>query len=105
MMMIGNPSLLTRRLHFLSSPSSLCPCGGLVDCDSCSSKALSPCVQVLYLQTAEVTRERVYAMHPSSNEGVEDMSCLAELHEAAILHNLHQRYKKDSIYVSVCGGG
>ncbi|CAL8338005.1 unnamed protein product [Boreogadus saida] len=53
---------------------------------------------VLYLQTAEVTRERVYAMHPSSNEGVEDMSCLAELHEAAILHNLHQRYKKDSIY-------
>ena len=69
------------------------------------SLSLSPCVQVLYLQQAEVTRERVYAMHPSSNEGVEDMSCLAELHEAAIMHNLHQRYKKDSIYVSVCGGG
>lgn len=64
--------------------------------------------QVLYLQQAEVTRERVYAMHQSSIDGVEDMSALAELHEAAIMHNLYQRYQKDSIYVSalsvyVCG--
>lgn len=57
-------------------------------------------VQVLYLQQAEVTRERVYAMHQSSIDGVEDMSALAELHEAAIMHNLYQRYQKDNIYVS-----
>lgn len=57
--------------------------------------------QVLYLQQAEVTRERVYAMHQSSIDGVEDMSALAELHEAAIMHNLYQRYHKDNIYVSV----
>lgn len=56
--------------------------------------------QVLYLQQAEVTRERVYAMHQSSIDGVEDMSSLAELHEAAIMHNLYQRYHKDNIYVS-----
>lgn len=56
--------------------------------------------QVLYLQQAEVTREQVYAMHQSSIDGVEDMSALAELHEAAIMHNLYQRYKKDNIYVS-----
>lgn len=56
--------------------------------------------QVLYLQQAEVTRERVYAMHQSSIDGVEDMSTLAELHEAAIMHNLYQRYQKDCIYVS-----
>ena len=56
---------------------------------------------MLYLQTAEVTRERVYAMHQSSIDGVEDMSALAELHEAAIMHNLYQRYQKDNIYVSV----
>jgi len=56
--------------------------------------------QVLYLQQAEVTRERVYAMHQSSIDGVEDMSALAELHEAAIMHNLYQRYQKDNIYVS-----
>lgn len=56
-------------------------------------------LQVLYLQQAEVTRERVYAMHQSSIDGVEDMSALAELHEAAIMHNLHQRYQKDNIYV------
>lgn len=58
-------------------------------------------LQVLYLQQAEVTRERVSAMHQSSIDGVEDMSALAELHEAAIMHNLHQRYQKDNIYVSV----
>lgn len=58
-------------------------------------------LQVLYLQQAEVTRERVYAMHQSSIDGVEDMSALAELHEAAIMHNLYQRYQKDNIYVSV----
>lgn len=55
---------------------------------------------MLYLQQAEVTRERVYAMHQSSIDGVEDMSALAELHEAAIMHNLYQRYQKDNIYVS-----
>lgn len=55
---------------------------------------------MLYLQQAEVTRERVYAMHQSSIDGVEDMSALAELHEAAIMHNLYQRYQKDDIYVS-----
>lgn len=58
-------------------------------------------LQVLYLQQAEVTRERVYGMHQSSIDGVEDMSALAELHEAAIMHNLYQRYQKDNIYVSV----
>lgn len=60
-------------------------------------------MQVLYLQQAEVTRERVYAMHQSSIDGVEDMSSLAELHEAAIMHNLYQRYQKDNIYVSGSG--
>ncbi|XP_077416109.1 unconventional myosin-X isoform X1 [Vanacampus margaritifer] len=57
--------------------------------------------QVLYLQQAEVTRERVYAMHQSSVDGVEDMSALAELHEAAIMHNLYQRYQKDNIYTNI----
>ncbi|XP_045081438.1 unconventional myosin-X isoform X1 [Coregonus clupeaformis] len=57
--------------------------------------------EVLYLQQAEVTREIVYAMHQSSIDGVEDMSTLAELHEAAIMHNLYQRYQKDSIYTNI----
>ncbi|XP_037098390.1 unconventional myosin-X [Syngnathus acus] len=57
--------------------------------------------EVLYLQQAEVTRERVYPMHQSSVDGVEDMSALAELHEAAIMHNLHQRYQKDNIYTNI----
>uniref|UniRef100_A0A8B9L2Q6 Myosin X, like 1 n=1 Tax=Astyanax mexicanus TaxID=7994 RepID=A0A8B9L2Q6_ASTMX len=45
--------------------------------------------------------EKVYPMDQSSIDGVEDMSTLAELHEAAILHNLHQRYKKDNIYTNI----
>lgn len=56
-------------------------------------------LQVIYIQKEEVNREMVYPMHPSSIEGVEDMSTLAELHEAAIMHNLFLRYQKDNIYV------
>ena len=32
------------------------------------------------------------------------MANLADLHDAAILHNLHLRYKSDKIYVSCCQG-
>uniref|UniRef100_A0A3Q3R0T2 Myosin X, like 1 n=1 Tax=Monopterus albus TaxID=43700 RepID=A0A3Q3R0T2_MONAL len=45
--------------------------------------------------------EMVYPMHPSSVSGVEDMSTLAELHEAAIMHNLFLRYQKDNIYTNI----
>ncbi|RVE57374.1 hypothetical protein OJAV_G00215710 [Oryzias javanicus] len=57
--------------------------------------------EVLYLQLAEVTREQVYAMHQTSIDGVEDMSALAELHEAAIMHNLYKRYQDDNIYTNI----
>uniref|UniRef100_A0A9J8BUS8 Myosin X, like 1 n=1 Tax=Cyprinus carpio carpio TaxID=630221 RepID=A0A9J8BUS8_CYPCA len=57
--------------------------------------------QAVYLQQAEVNREKVSPMHQSSIDGVEDMSTLAELHEAAIMHNLHQRYQKDNIYTNI----
>lgn len=56
----------------------------------------------MHLQREELNRETVYPMHASSIHGVDDMSTLAELHEAAIMHNLFLRYTKDSIYVSVC---
>ncbi|KAM3608206.1 uncharacterized protein V6R79_021047 [Siganus canaliculatus] len=57
--------------------------------------------KVIYLQKAELNRETVYPMHPSSIHGVEDMSTLAELHEAAIMHNLFLRYQKDNIYTNI----
>ncbi|XP_028992569.1 unconventional myosin-X [Betta splendens] len=57
--------------------------------------------KVLYLQKEDVNRETVYPMHPSSVRGVEDMSTLAELHEAAIMHNLFLRYQKDHIYTNI----
>ncbi|XP_056145205.1 unconventional myosin-X [Lampris incognitus] len=57
--------------------------------------------KVISLQRAEVSRETVYPMHPSSIHGVEDMSTLAELHEAAIMHNLYLRYQKDNIYTNI----
>lgn len=72
--------------------------------DSCFSKA--KCIfayvpmQVICLQREELNRDTVNPMHPSSINGVEDMSTLAELHEAAIMHNLFLRYQKDNIYVS-----
>uniref|UniRef100_A0A670JDT8 Myosin X n=1 Tax=Podarcis muralis TaxID=64176 RepID=A0A670JDT8_PODMU len=47
------------------------------------------------------TQEKVLPMHRSSMEGVEDMSMLGDLHEAAILLNLHQRYQQDHIYTNI----
>ena len=38
-------------------------------------------------------------MHQTSVEGVEDMANLGDLHEASILFNIQQRYRKDLIYV------
>lgn len=57
-------------------------------------------LKVVHLQRDDLSRETVFLMHPSSIHGVEDMSTLAELHEAAIMYNLFMRYQKNNIYVS-----
>ena len=43
-------------------------------------------------------------MHQTSIDSVEDMAELGDLHEAAILYNIQQRYNRDLIYVSNGGG-
>nr|XP_020864294.1 unconventional myosin-X isoform X2 [Phascolarctos cinereus] len=40
-------------------------------------------------------------MHPSNEEGVENMATLIDLHEGSILHNLFQRYQKTQIYTYI----
>ncbi|XP_033842731.1 unconventional myosin-X [Periophthalmus magnuspinnatus] len=70
-------------------------------CDDSSLVLTTDYGKVMYLQRAQLSREMVYAMHPSSVQGVEDMSTLTELHEAAIMHNLYLRYQKDSIYTNI----
>ncbi|XP_030643484.1 unconventional myosin-X [Chanos chanos] len=57
--------------------------------------------EVISLNVREANRTRVFPMHPSSVSGVEDMSTLAELHEAAIMHNLFLRYQQDLIYTNI----
>ncbi|KAM9447915.1 unconventional myosin-X [Salvelinus alpinus] len=56
---------------------------------------------VMYLQQGELSRDQVFPMHLTSINGVEDMSSLAELHEAAIMYNLYLRYQKDCIYTNI----
>ncbi|XP_053507195.1 unconventional myosin-X [Ictalurus furcatus] len=53
-----------------------------------------------YKQNA-LSRQRVYEMHSTSVCGVEDMALLQDLHEGAILHNLHLRYTQHSIYTYI----
>ncbi|OXB77073.1 UNVERIFIED_CONTAM: hypothetical protein H355_007720 [Colinus virginianus] len=50
---------------------------------------------------ASLSLEKVLPMHQSSINGVEDMSMLGDLHEAAILLNLHQRYQQGNIYTNI----
>ena len=42
--------------------------------------------------------KQIKSMHPTSQEGVDDMIRLGDLNEAGILRNLHLRYKKNKIY-------
>uniref|UniRef100_A0A3P9Q8P5 Myosin X n=1 Tax=Poecilia reticulata TaxID=8081 RepID=A0A3P9Q8P5_POERE len=53
-----------------------------------------------YKQNA-LTRQKVQPMHHSSVRGVEDMATLEDLHDGAIMHNLHQRYQQRQIYTYI----
>nr|XP_055071059.1 unconventional myosin-X [Misgurnus anguillicaudatus] len=70
-------------------------------CDEQSLILTTDYGEVITLDQSEVNRLKVAPMHPTSINGVEDMSTLAELHEAAIMHNLFLRYQKDLIYTNI----
>uniref|UniRef100_A0A673CT73 Myosin X, like 1 n=1 Tax=Sphaeramia orbicularis TaxID=375764 RepID=A0A673CT73_9TELE len=70
-------------------------------CDDSALVLTTDYGKVRRLPRLTLSREMVYAMHPSSVHGVEDMSTLAELHEAAIMHNLFLRYQQNNIYTNI----
>ncbi|XP_006769508.1 PREDICTED: LOW QUALITY PROTEIN: unconventional myosin-X [Myotis davidii] len=57
--------------------------------------------QVFTYKQSTITHQKVTVMHPMNEEGVEDMATLTELHGGSIMHNLHQRYKRDQIYTYI----
>ncbi|XP_066511803.1 unconventional myosin-X-like [Hoplias malabaricus] len=72
--------------------------------DSCSGGAVvfrTDYGQVYTYKQNALSRQRVYEMHSSSVCGVEDMATLQDLHEGAILHNLHLRYTQRCIYTYI----
>ncbi|XP_041118755.1 unconventional myosin-X [Polyodon spathula] len=85
---------------WLREKDQLYPC----TVNSCSDGSLvltADYGEVHCLELLSVSREKVFPMHQTSVEGVEDMSTLTELHEAAIMHNLHLRYQQDKIYTNI----
>uniref|UniRef100_A0A3B1K1F5 Myosin X n=1 Tax=Astyanax mexicanus TaxID=7994 RepID=A0A3B1K1F5_ASTMX len=72
--------------------------------DSCSGGVVvfrTDFGQVYTYKQNALSRQRVYEMHSNSVHGVEDMAALQDLHEGAILHNLHLRYTQHSIYTYI----
>uniref|UniRef100_A0A672NQG0 Myosin X n=1 Tax=Sinocyclocheilus grahami TaxID=75366 RepID=A0A672NQG0_SINGR len=72
--------------------------------DSCSGGVVvfnTDYGQVYTYKQNAVSRQRVYPMHSSSINGVEDMATLQDLHDGAILHNLQLRYTQKSIYTYI----
>ncbi|XP_016385335.1 unconventional myosin-X-like isoform X1 [Sinocyclocheilus rhinocerous] len=79
--------------HYVSSTVDSCS-GGVVVFNTDYGQVYT------YKQNA-VSRQRVYPMHSSSINGVEDMATLQDLHDGAILHNLQLRYTQKSIYTYI----
>uniref|UniRef100_A0A671KXK1 Unconventional myosin-X-like n=1 Tax=Sinocyclocheilus anshuiensis TaxID=1608454 RepID=A0A671KXK1_9TELE len=72
--------------------------------DSCSGGVVvfnTDYGQVYTYKQNAVSRQRVYPMHNSSINGVEDMATLQDLHDGAILHNLQLRYTQKSVYTYI----
>ncbi|XP_039094762.1 unconventional myosin-X isoform X2 [Hyaena hyaena] len=57
--------------------------------------------QVFTYKQSTITHQKVTAMHPMTEEGVDDMATLTELHGGSIMHNLYQRYKRNQIYTYI----
>lgn len=57
--------------------------------------------QVFTYKQSTITNQKVTAMHPLHEEGVDDMASLAELHGGSIMYNLFQRYKRNQIYTYI----
>ncbi|XP_058917904.1 unconventional myosin-X [Kogia breviceps] len=57
--------------------------------------------QVFTYKQSTITQQKVMAMDPMDEEGVDDMATLTELHGGAIMHNLYQRYKRNQIYTYI----
>ncbi|XP_034854636.1 unconventional myosin-X [Mirounga leonina] len=57
--------------------------------------------QVFTYKQSTITHQKVTAMHPMNEEGVDDMATLTELHGGSIMHNLYQRYKRNQIYTYI----
>lgn len=57
-------------------------------------------VQVLHRVVSELKEGDCWPMSESSQQGIDDMAGLTELHLEAMVHTCHLRYEDKKIYVS-----
>eukprot|EP00041_Stephanoeca_diplocostata_P019348 m.416434 g.416434 ORF g.416434 m.416434 type:complete len:266 (+) comp21279_c0_seq3:186-983(+) len=65
--------------------------------EKASTTPMVTCFDEAY-QTATIPAKEAYPANPDNHRAVADNTELMYLHEAALLHNVRERYEKDSIY-------
>nr|XP_010586381.2 unconventional myosin-X isoform X2 [Loxodonta africana] len=65
-----------------------------------TSRGWGPRLVFTYKQST-ITHQKVTTMHPTNEEGVDDMATLTELHGGSIMYNLFQRYQRNQIYTYI----
>lgn len=92
-----NPSLIALHWRFIHDDDEVFKLCTVKSVDTSSTEHTVSCFDEAY-QTATVPAKDAYPANPDNHRAVADNTELMYLHDAALLHNVRERYDKDLIY-------